>query len=48
MAPAAVLAQAAGADPVDLDGPTWLAADRDGGIVAVDGAVSVPGPDLWG
>ena len=48
MAPGAVLAQAAGADPVDLDGPTWLAADRDGGIVAADGAVSVPGAELWG
>ena len=48
MAPAAVLARAAGADPVDLDGPTWLAADRDGGIVAADGTVAVPGAALWG
>jgi hypothetical protein len=48
MAPAAMLAAAAGADPVDLDGPLWLAGDREGGIVAADGRVGLPGADLWG
>ena len=48
MAPAAVLAAAAGADPVDLDGPLWLKQDREGGLLSVDGAVGVPGRDLWG
>ncbi len=48
MAPAAMLAAAAGADPVDLDGPLWLAADREGGVVAPDGTVSLPSGDLWG
>ncbi|MBM2575587.1 dipeptide epimerase [Jannaschia sp. Os4] len=48
MAPGAVLAAAAGADPVDLDGPLWLAEDEAPGIVAVDGTVSVPEAALWG
>ena len=48
MAPAAVLAQAAGADPVDLDGPLWLKADREGGILSAEGRVAVPGAGLWG
>ncbi|KIT17952.1 N-acetyl-D-Glu racemase DgcA [Jannaschia aquimarina] len=48
MAPGAVLAAASGADPVDLDGPLWLARDRDHGILAEDGTVSAPEPGLWG
>jgi L-alanine-DL-glutamate epimerase-like enolase superfamily enzyme len=48
MAPGAVLAAAAGADPVDLDGPLWLAQDREGGMLAPDGEVAPPGPALWG
>ena len=48
MAPAAMLAAAGAADPVDLDGPTWLRADRDHGIVAPDGAIAVPDAGLWG
>ncbi|WP_308918307.1 dipeptide epimerase [Jannaschia sp. LMIT008] len=48
MAPAAVLAAAAQADPVDLDGPLWLARDRDAGILSPDGAVAVPDAALWG
>jgi hypothetical protein len=48
MAPGAVLAAAAGADPVDLDGPLWLARDAAPGIVGADGAVSAPTRALWG
>lgn len=48
MAPAAVLAAACGAEVVDLDGPTWLSADREPGMVAADGAVRAPDAALWG
>jgi L-alanine-DL-glutamate epimerase-like enolase superfamily enzyme len=48
MAPGAVLAAAAGADPVDLDGPTWLAEDAEPGCVATDGRVTEPQVALWG
>ena len=48
MAPAAVLAAACGAELVDLDGPTWLAQDRDAGMVDADGTVRVPDAALWG
>ena len=48
MAPGAVLAAAAGAEPVDLDGPLWLAEDEAPGIVAGDGTVAAPAPALWG
>jgi len=32
----------------DLDGPTWLAQDRDGGVVCTDGMLSPPRPGFWG
>ena len=48
MAPAAMLSAAAGADPVDLDGPLWLARDETPGIVAPDGSVGLPDAALWG
>ena len=33
---------------VDLDGPLWLSADRDGGVVDRGGILSPPAPDFWG
>jgi L-alanine-DL-glutamate epimerase-like enolase superfamily enzyme len=48
MAPGAVQAAAAGADPVDLDGPLWLARDEAPGMVGADGMVTPPAPELWG
>ena len=32
----------------DLDGPTWLAQDRDGGVTCADGMLSPPQPGFWG
>ena len=37
-----------GADFVDLDGPLWLARDRDGGACDHDGILSAPAPGFWG
>jgi len=33
---------------VDLDGPLWLAEDRDGGVSAAHGIMSPPQPGFWG
>lgn len=33
---------------VDLDGPLWLAEDRDGGVGAANGIMSPPRPGFWG
>ncbi len=33
---------------VDLDGPLWLAEDRDGGVSAAHGIMSPPKPGFWG
>ncbi|RME63972.1 MAG: dipeptide epimerase, partial [Alphaproteobacteria bacterium] len=46
MAPALVLA--GGADFVDLDGPTWLAGDRPGGMTFAAGRVHPPAAGFWG
>jgi L-alanine-DL-glutamate epimerase-like enolase superfamily enzyme len=46
MAPAALLAQEA--DYVDLDGPLWLAKDREPGLSYSGAFVSPPEPELWG
>jgi L-alanine-DL-glutamate epimerase-like enolase superfamily enzyme len=32
----------------DLDGPLWLAQDRDGGVSCTDGMLSPPQPGFWG
>jgi L-alanine-DL-glutamate epimerase-like enolase superfamily enzyme len=32
----------------DLDGPMWLAQDRDGGVTCTDGLLSPPQPGFWG
>ena len=48
MAPGAVLAAAAGADPVDLDGPLWLAEDAAPTLLSPDGTVARPDAALWG
>jgi L-alanine-DL-glutamate epimerase-like enolase superfamily enzyme len=45
MAPAFVLGQLC--DIVDLDGPTFLAKDREPGVVYRDGLIDCP-PDVWG
>ena len=45
MAPAFVLGQ--GCDIVDLDGPSFLAADRTPSVVYRDGTIT-SGPDVWG
>jgi hypothetical protein len=45
MAPAFVLAQLC--DFIDLDGPTFLAADRSPSLVYQDGAVWCP-EEVWG
>lgn len=39
---------AAAADFVDLDGPWWLAKDREHGVRIDAGVLSVPSPFLWG
>ncbi len=36
------------ADLVDLDGPVWLANDRDPGLTILDGMIAPCGPALWG
>ena len=46
MAPAFLLAQMA--NYVDLDGPLWLAADREPGISYKDGLMQPPAKALWG
>lgn len=46
MAPAVLLAQEA--DYVDLDGPLWLAKDREPGLAYSGAFVSPPEPALWG
>lgn len=46
MAPAVLLAQ--GAPVVDLDGPLWLAEDRDPAIKIVDSRIYPPEATLWG
>ena len=46
LAPATLLAE--GAAIVDLDGPRWLARDRDHGLVYEAGRVHPPAPELWG
>jgi L-alanine-DL-glutamate epimerase-like enolase superfamily enzyme len=33
---------------VDLDGPLWLAEDRDGGVSGANGLLSPPRPGFWG
>jgi L-alanine-DL-glutamate epimerase-like enolase superfamily enzyme len=35
-------------DFVDLDGPTWLAEDRPGGVRDEDGFLTMPAPGFWG
>jgi len=32
----------------DLDGPLWLAEDRQGGVSAANGIMSPPRPGFWG
>lgn len=39
---------AVGADYADMDGPWWLAKDRDHGVHIDDGVLSVSSPFLWG
>ena len=39
---------AARADFADLDGPTWLARDREGGVVMNKGQLTQPSSALWG
>lgn len=39
---------AAGSAFVDLDGPLWLTADRDGGVTGTDGYLAPPRPGFWG
>jgi L-alanine-DL-glutamate epimerase-like enolase superfamily enzyme len=46
MAPATLLAQEA--DYVDLDGPLWLAKDREPGLAYSGAFVTPPEPALWG
>ena len=46
MAPAMLLAQEA--DFVDLDGPLWLAKDREPGLAYSGALVAPPEPALWG
>ena len=33
---------------VDLDGPLWLANDREGGVRGVRGVLEPPAPGFWG
>ncbi|WP_262690205.1 N-acetyl-D-Glu racemase DgcA [Kordiimonas aestuarii] len=46
MAPALVLAD--GAEFIDLDGPVWMAKDRDGGLLIRDGNINHAAVSLWG
>jgi L-Ala-D/L-Glu epimerase len=46
IAPALVIA--ATSDFADLDGPTWLQRDRDGGIMCEEGRLRAPAPGFWG
>jgi L-alanine-DL-glutamate epimerase-like enolase superfamily enzyme len=46
IAPALLLAGTA--DIVDLDGPVWLAADRQPGLSISNGLIAAPPPGLWG
>lgn len=46
IAPAMLVA--AGSSFVDLDGPLWLAADRDGGVRDEGGWLRTPDPGFWG
>lgn len=46
IAPALHLTQ--GADFIDLDGPLWLAQDREGGARISDGRLTPPDPGFWG
>ncbi len=46
MAPAFIVAQHA--DLVDLDGPLWLAQDRDPGLVFDGASLHPPSADIWG
>ena len=46
MAPATLIAD--GADFVDLDGPLWMAKDREPGLVIADSRVGLPTAALWG
>ncbi len=46
MAPAFIVAQHA--DLVDLDGPLWLAQDRDPGLVFDGASIHPPSADIWG
>lgn len=46
MAPALVLAD--GAEFIDLDGPVWMAKDRDGGLMIDRGWISESDVPLWG
>jgi L-alanine-DL-glutamate epimerase-like enolase superfamily enzyme len=46
IAPALMIA--AGSDFADLDGPTWLKRDRDGGVSCTNGWLSAPQGDFWG
>lgn len=46
IAPALVIAAESGF--ADLDGPTWLAHDREGGIACENGWLSAPRPGFWG
>ncbi len=48
MAPAALLADAAEAEFVDLDGPLLLEKDRRNGIVYDGASMAPPSPELWG
>jgi L-alanine-DL-glutamate epimerase-like enolase superfamily enzyme len=45
---APALSIAADADYADLDGPWWLARDREHGVHIEQGRLSVPAPFLWG
>jgi L-alanine-DL-glutamate epimerase-like enolase superfamily enzyme len=46
IAPALMIAAAS--DFADLDGPTWLKRDRDGGVSCTNGWLSAPQGDFWG
>lgn len=46
IAPALVIAQRCAF--VDLDGPLWLSADREGGVTERSGIISPPAPAFWG
>ncbi|WP_336965856.1 N-acetyl-D-Glu racemase DgcA [Sphingobium aquiterrae] len=46
IAPALIVAQRCAF--VDLDGPLWLSADREGGVRGIDGILTPPTPGFWG